>query len=111
MVTPRKISWQGTIDRYNREVKNGGSPRAVSKEFYDKVLENICNSLDIVKKSGLMSNILIYDRNKVCIYDMKKDRKKDPCKLLNSIINGHFPINYDLLLFLFYLNKRTKRMF
>lgn len=107
MATPKQISWQGTIDRYNRELKNEGSPRAVSKEFHDKVVENICNSLDIVKKSGLMSNILIYDRNKTCLYDMKKDTKKNPCKLLNSIINGQFLINYNLLIFLAYLNKSS----
>ena len=51
MATPKQISWQGAIDRYNKELKKGGNPRAVSKEFHDKVVNNICNSLDIVKKS------------------------------------------------------------
>ena len=88
MATPKNISWKGTIDRYNKELENGGNPRAVSKDFHDKVVENICNSLDIVKKSGLMSNIIIYDRNKNCLYDMKKDKKVDPCLLLNYKING-----------------------
>ena len=90
MATPKNISWQGTIDRYNKELKKGGNPRAVSKEFHDKVVENICNSLNIVKKSGLMSNIIIYDRNKNCLYDMQKDENVDPCLLLYCIINGFF---------------------
>ena len=87
MATSKYISWQGTIDRYNEEVKKGGSPRAVSKEFHDEVVENICNSLDVVKKSGLMSNIIIYDRNKTCLYNMKKDKNINPCLLLYCIIN------------------------
>ena len=87
MATPRKISWQGTIDRYNKDVKNKRSSRAVSKEFHDMVVSNICHSLEIVKKSELMSNILIYNRNKNCLYNMKKDVKTNPCNLLYSIIN------------------------
>ena len=87
MATPKKISWQGTIDRYNKDVKNRRSSRAVSKEFHDMVVSNICHSLEIVKKSELMSNILIYNRNKNCLYNMKKDVKTNPCNLLYSIIN------------------------
>ena len=30
MATPKQISWQGTIDRYNKELRKGGNPRAVS---------------------------------------------------------------------------------
>ena len=88
MATPKEISWQGTIDRYKNDIKNRKSSRSVSKEFHDRVVSNICNSLEIVQKSGLMSNILIYNRNKNCLYDMKKDPKTKPCILLNSIING-----------------------
>jgi len=59
MATPKDISWQGTIDRYNKELKKGGSSRAVSKEFHDNVVKNIVHSLGVVKESGLMSNILM----------------------------------------------------
>ena len=110
MATPKQISWQGTIDRYNKELKKGGNPRAVSKEFHDKVVDNICNSLDIVKKSGLMSNILIYDRNKNCLYDMKKDKKIDPCLLLYCIINGYFSENNNLVILLAYLRNTTRKL-
>ena len=99
MATPKDVSWQGTIDRYNRELKRGGSPRAVSKEFHDNVVKNIVHSLDVVKESGLMSNILIFDRNKKCLYDMQKDKNIDPCLLLFGIINGYLTKNIE-----FYLN-------
>ena len=88
MATPKNVSWEGTIDRYNVELKKGGNPRAVPKEFHDRVVENICQSLDVVRKSGLMSNILLFNRNKNCIYDEEKDENTDPCSLLNLIING-----------------------
>ena len=103
MATPKQVSWQGTIDRYNKELKNGGNPRAISKEFHDKVVKNICKSLAIVKKSGLMSNILIYDRNKNCLYDMKKDKDINPCLLLFLLINGFFSKNNGLFMFVKYL--------
>jgi UDP-N-acetylglucosamine kinase len=105
MATPKDISWQGTIDRYNRELKNGGSPRAVSKEFHDNVVKNIVHSLDVVKESGLMSNILIFDRNKKCLYDMKKDKNIDPCLLLFAIINGYLSKNIE-----FYLNSLGNKL-
>jgi UDP-N-acetylglucosamine kinase len=78
MATSKNDSWQGTIDRYNKDLNKDGNSRAVSKEFHDKVVDNICQSLYIVKNSGLMSNILIFDRNKNCLYDMKKDINIDP---------------------------------
>ena len=87
MATPKEISWQGTIDRYNKELKKSGNQRAVSREFHDKVVSNICNSLKIVKNSGLMSNIIIYNRNKNTLYDMKKNKDVDPCILLYIKIN------------------------
>ena len=99
MATPKDVSWQGTIDRYNRELKRGGSPRAVSKEFHDNVVKNIVHSLDVVKESGFMSNILIFDRNKKCLYNMQKDKNIDPCLLLFAIINGYLTKNIE-----FYLN-------
>ena len=98
MATPKDASWQGTIDRYNRELKNGGSPRAVSKEFHDNVVKNIVHSLYVVKESGLMSNILIFNRNKKCLYDMQKDKDIDPCLLLFAIINGYYSKNNEFYL-------------
>ena len=98
MATPKDVSWKGTIDRYNRELKKGGSPRAVSKEFHDNVVKNIVHSLSVVKESGLMSNILIFDRNKKCLYDMQKDKNTDPCLLLFAIINGYLSKNNEVFL-------------
>ena len=52
-----------------------------------------------------MSNILIYDRNKNCLYDMKKDKKINPSMLLFCIINGYFEKNDEILMILMNLEK------
>lgn len=111
MATPKAVSWQGTIDRYNKDLNKDGNSRAVSKEFHDKVVENICQSLYIVKNSGLMSNIFIFDRNKNCLYDMEKDKNIDPCLLLFAIINGYLSKNNELALIMAILHKRQERKF
>ena len=111
MATSKNDSWQGTIDRYNKDLNKDGNSRAVSKEFHDKVVDNICQSLYIVKNSGLMSNILIFDRNKNCLYDMKKDINIDPCLLLFAIINGYLSKNNGLALIMAILHNRTERKF
>ena len=88
MATPKEESWKGTIDRYNSQKEMGLQPRAVPKEFHDLVVSNISDSISQVYKSGLMSNILIYNRNKECLYDMSKTPKINPNNLLEKAING-----------------------
>ena len=86
MATPKEESWKGTIDRYNSQKEMGLQPRAVPKEFHDLVVSNISDSISQVYKSGLMSNILIYNRNKECLYDMSKTPKINPNNLLEKIV-------------------------
>ena len=93
MATNKEISWQSTINRYNEEMKKKGKPRAVPRDFHDNVISNICNSLYAVKQSGLMSNILMFDRKQNCLYDMKKDVNVEPSILLDQIINGKDNLN------------------
>ena len=88
MATPKEESWKGTIDRYNSQKEMGLQPRAVPKEFHDLVVANISDSISQVYKSGLMSNILIYNRNKECLYDMSKTPKINPNNLLEKAIHG-----------------------
>lgn len=87
MATPKSESWNGTLERYNSVKASGGQPRAVPKEFHDMVVANIANSISEVYQSGLMSNILIFNRNKECLYDMSKTPDINPSKLLDDIIN------------------------
>ena len=88
MATNKDISWQSTINRYNEEMRRTGKPRAVPRDFHDKVISNICQSLYTVKQSGLMTNILMFDRKQNCLYNLQKDRNVEPSILLDEIING-----------------------
>ena len=88
MATNKEVSWQGTINRYYEEMRRTGKPRAIPKNFHDQVVSNICNSLDEVKQSGLMSNILIFDRTQTCLYNMRDNKDIEPSVLLDHIING-----------------------
>ena len=92
MATNKEISWQSTINRYYEEMRRTGKPRAVPRDFHDKVISNICNSLYSVKQSGLMSNILMFDRKQNCLYNMKEDINVEPSILLDQIINGRINI-------------------
>ena len=69
-------------------------------------MSNICSSLAIVKESGFMNNIIIYNRNKDCLYDMKKDSTINPCFLLSYLINRDFSENDKLSKFMIYLQNR-----
>jgi len=55
-----------------------------------------------------MSNILIYDRNKNCLYDMKKDKNIDPCLLLYCIINGLFISDKFYMLMAYFIHNCKK---
>ena len=93
MATNKETSWQSTINRYNEEMRRTGKPRAVPRDFHDSVISTICNSLYTVKQSGLMSNILMFDRKQNCLYDMKRDIYVEPNILLDQIINGKMDLN------------------
>ena len=45
-----------------------------------------------------MSNILIFNRNKKCLYNQQKDKNTNPCLLLFSIINEYSSKNDELYL-------------
>lgn len=87
MATAKEDSWKGTLDRYKDQMKKGQLARKVPQKFHDEVVENIANALDEIYRSGKMSNILIYNRDKKCIYNMKETPHINPSIMLDSIIN------------------------
>ena len=93
MTTNKATSLKSTINRYQEEMKRTGNIRAVPRDFHDNAISNICNSLYAVKQSGLMYNILMFDRKQKCLYDMKKDVNFEPSILLDEIINGKMDLN------------------
>ena len=88
MATPKEVSWQGTIDRYNWQLENGEIPRYVPKEFHDMCAENITSALSEVYESGKMANIMIYNRDGEILYDMSKEPEHNPASILQEKIHG-----------------------
>lgn len=87
MAVSKELSWKGVVDRYNKELANSKTARMVPKEFHDLVVENLPNSADAVYKSGKMSNMLVFNRNKEILYDMSKTPELSPKELLHSILH------------------------
>lgn len=88
MATPKEVSWQGVVDRYNEQLANGEQARIVPKEFHDFVVENLPNSADSIYKSGKMSNMLVFNRDKEVLYDMSKTPELNPTNILYEQIHG-----------------------
>ena len=87
MATPKEISWQGVVKRYEEELEKGGLARIVPKEFHDYVVEHIVDAIDEVYRSGMVSNIIIYNRKCEKLYDMRDTPDKNPKDILDARIN------------------------
>lgn len=98
MATPKEVSWKGVLDRYNEQLANGELARMVPKEFHDMVVDNIPNSLDEIYRSGKMSNILIYNRKRECLYNMQNTPELNPSKMLTDLINGKQQAESEIVL-------------
>lgn len=88
MATPKDISWQGVVDRYNSQLAKGIQARMVPQEFHDYVVEHISQAADEIYRSGKMSNILIYNRNREVLYDMQRTPHISPKATLEERIQG-----------------------
>lgn len=88
MATPKDISWQGVVDRYNSQLAKGIQARMVPQEFHDYVVEHISQAADEIYRSGKMANILIYNRNREMLYDMQRTPDISPKAILEEHIQG-----------------------
>lgn len=87
MATPKEISWQGVVDRYNEQLAKGEFARIVPKEFHDLVVVNVAVSLSEIYKSGKMSNIFVFNRDKEVLYDMNKTPNVNPSSIVDGVVN------------------------
>lgn len=67
-----QISYLSTILRYEKMIAAGKTPRATAKQNHDNTVKNIPDNLQQIFESKLFDNILIYNRNGDCLYDMSK---------------------------------------
>lgn len=88
MATPKDVSWQGVVDRYNSQLAKGIQARMVPQEFHDMVVAQIPGAADEIYRSGKMSNIRIYNREREVLYDMQRTPDISPKATLEERIQG-----------------------
>ena len=88
MATPVELSWQGTIDRYNQMLAAGIPARATTRENHDNIVNHIVSNLHELYNMRIFDNIVMYDRTKRCLYDMKKTPNVDPSKILDMKLHS-----------------------
>lgn len=67
----KDISYESTILRYENNIRFGMIPRATAKEHHDKVVDAICDNLDIIFKENIFDDIKLYDREGNNLYSIK----------------------------------------
>lgn len=88
MATPKDVSWQGVVDRYNSQLAKGIQARMVPQEFHDMVVAQIPSAADEIYRSGKMSNIRIYNREREVLYDMQRTPDISPKAILEERVQG-----------------------
>ena len=60
---------------------------------HDMVVSSLFQNLEKIYESGKFDNIQIFNRNRECIYDMIRDKEKQPHKILEEQINGKWSLD------------------
>lgn len=87
MATPKEVSWQSTIDRYEAMKREGQQARLVPKSVHDDAVKGIPDAVDEVYRSGKLTNMQIYNREGTLLYDMKTMPTVSPKTIIEPIIN------------------------
>ncbi len=88
MCTDKETSWQSTIDRYNEMERLGLLPRAVPRDKFEGTVKAIPDNISALYKSGEFDNILLFNREKECLYNMKKQPQQNPAEIVKRELNG-----------------------
>ena len=80
-----QISYLSTILRYEKMIAAGKTPRATAKQNHDNTVKNIPDNLQQIFESKLFDNILIYNRDDVCLYDMSKTPTISPSTIIQEV--------------------------
>lgn len=67
----KEISYESTLFRYENNLELGMTPRATAKEDHDKVVEAICDNLDIIYNRNVFDDIKLFDRDNNNLYSLK----------------------------------------
>lgn len=83
-----QISYLSTIIRYEKMIAAGKTPRATAKSAHDFVVAQIPDNINKIYNSNLFDNIVIYNREGKCLYDMSKNAALSPVNIMMQTLNG-----------------------
>ena len=88
MAVPKIKSYLGTIERYEDMFKrNPLTARATPKQAHDIVVSNLPSNLETLHKTGVFSDIRLYDRQGMKLYSSLETPSVSPKEPLESILN------------------------
>lgn len=89
MCTDKQTAWQSTIDRYNEMKALGVPPRAVPRDKFDYTVKAIPENISLLYQSGELNNILLFNRQNECLYELKKQPLQNPAEIVKRELNGN----------------------
>ena len=87
MVVRPEISYLSTLKRFNQMLENGTSGRKTNTEDHDVVVNKIIGNLDKLYKENKFNDILLFNRNKECLYEKIETPDKNPADLIKKEFN------------------------
>jgi len=88
MAVKPEISYISTMFRYENMISEGKVPRATSRQAHDNVVAKIPDNLREIYDSHQFDNIVIYDREGECLYDMSCDETQSPDQIMTNMFYG-----------------------
>lgn len=89
MCTDKQASWQSTINRFNEMKRLGLLARAVPREKFDETVKAIPDNISLLYQSGEFNNILLFNRNKECLYELKKHPQQNPAEIVKRELDDN----------------------
>ncbi|MBR3536256.1 MAG: zeta toxin family protein [Oscillospiraceae bacterium] len=90
MAVKPEISFISTIFRYENMISEGKVPRATPKQAHDTVVAKIPDNLREIYDSHQFDNIVIYNREGECLYEMTKNEGQTPDQIMNEMFYGEW---------------------
>lgn len=85
-----QLSYISTILRYEDLLAEGKTPRATPKDKHDYVVAHLTENLKKIYDSGKFDNIIIYNRQGECLYDMSANQTSTPDAVMDKALNGRW---------------------
>lgn len=93
MAVPKIQSYLGTIERYEDMFRrNAVTARATPKQAHDIVVKNLPTNLEVLHKTGLFSDIRLYNRKGVKLYSSLETSSISPKNTLETELNRKLSI-------------------